>query len=184
MLINCPECNGSISSMAQICPHCGYPLGAAKSIEYIPSSGSVVTYTDPQFDQLIRKAERDKANRGSILLLIAAILGLAYITYSFYYWLGVSNDAVNTINNMTNSFGSIGASLGAGIAVKMVTPHLICTGIAVLFNILTIFIKNKWFALTAGILYSVAMVLFFYYFFFVIAQALLCYIAFARMANQ
>lgn len=25
-LINCPECNGKVSDMANICVHCGYPL--------------------------------------------------------------------------------------------------------------------------------------------------------------
>ena len=40
------------------------------------------------------------------------------------------------------------------------------------------------FALTAGILYAVAMVLFPVYFFFVIVQMILCFVAFAKMRKQ
>ena len=39
------------------------------------------------------------------------------------------------------------------------------------------------FALTAGILYAVAMVLFPVYFFFVLIQMILCFVAFAKMSK-
>ena len=32
-LIVCPECNGTVSDKATMCPHCGYPM-AAKDIDY------------------------------------------------------------------------------------------------------------------------------------------------------
>lgn len=29
-LINCPECNGTVSDCAILCPHCGYPISKAR----------------------------------------------------------------------------------------------------------------------------------------------------------
>jgi hypothetical protein len=40
------------------------------------------------------------------------------------------------------------------------------------------------FALVAGILYAVAMVLFLAYFFFVLAQMILCFVAYAKMPKK
>lgn len=32
-LSNCPECHGTVSSFASICPHCGFPLDTTSDIE-------------------------------------------------------------------------------------------------------------------------------------------------------
>lgn len=109
----------------------------------------------------------------SVLLLIAAILGAAYLVYSIVYWGGVNSAEASTAE-----------AIGAGIATALVLPHLICTGIALLFNILGWAMRHRGFALTAGILYSVAILLFAVYFMFVVIEAALCYIAFARMKKQ
>lgn len=105
----------------------------------------------------------------SVLLLIAAVLGLLYTLYSISYW---SNTGAGTDS---------AEAIGAGVATLLVMPHLLCAGLAALFNILAYLMRNRAFALTAGILYSVAMLLFPMYFMFTVIQAVLCFIAFARM---
>lgn len=105
----------------------------------------------------------------SVLLFIAALLGLIYIFYSISYW---SNAGGGTDS---------AEAIGAGVATLLVLPHLLCAGLASVFNVLAYFMRHRAFALTAGILYSVAMLLFPMYFMFTVVQAVLCYIAFARM---
>jgi len=106
--------------------------------------------------------------KGKILLLIALIIGALYLIYSFSYWGGAANST----------------DAGAGIATLLVMPHLVFTGLAVLFNALAFFMYSKPFALVAGILYSVALVLFPFYFMFVIVELVLCYVAFAKMPKK
>lgn len=107
--------------------------------------------------------------RGSVLLLIALFVGAAYLAYSASYWTGANTSGTDTDR------------LGAGIATVLVMPHLVLTILAVVFNALGLFMYSRPFTLVAAILYSVAMVLFPVYFMFVVAEAVFCYIAFARM---
>ena len=105
----------------------------------------------------------------SVLLIIALVLGAGYLAYSAVYWGGAVSEA------------SGAKGVGAELAAMLVMPHLIVTGIAVLFNLLGVVMNKTGFALTAGILYSVAMILFAAYFMFVVIEAVLCFIAYARM---
>ncbi len=106
----------------------------------------------------------------SKLLLIAAIIGSLYVVYLISYFTGVNTDT-----------SSSSEALGAALATAMVAPHMVLTGIAVIFNWLSFCLKARWAALTAGILYAVAMVLFIAYFMFVIIEMILCFIAYAKM---
>ena len=106
----------------------------------------------------------------NILLLIALLLGAAYLVYSAVYWGGA-----------VGGEGSGTEQAGAAIASVIVLPHLLLTAIAVLFNALAMFMNKHGFALAAGILYVVAAILFPVYFMFVIVQAILCFIAYATM---
>ena len=105
----------------------------------------------------------------SKILLISAILSTVYFIYLISYFSG----------NIASSEGA--EALGAGIAAALVAPHMICVGIAVIFNWIGFAMKISWAALTAGILYAVSMVLMFIYFFFVILQTVLCFLAYAKM---
>lgn len=117
--------------------------------------------------------EKAKKNK---LLVVALVLGLAYVVYSLWYWFG---------GGAAGSVGADSASqAGAGLAAALVMPHLILTILAVVFNALATALSKPGFALTAGILYAVAMVLFPVYFFFVIAQMILCFVAFAKMRKK
>ena len=106
----------------------------------------------------------------SILLLIAGVLGLAYAIYLVVYFAGVNESAEG-----------VGEAIGAGLATAMVTPHMICTIIAVIFNILGWAMSKAGFALVAGILYAVAAVIFVTYAMFVVVQMILCFIGYARL---
>lgn len=106
----------------------------------------------------------------SIPLLISAILGVAYAIYIIVYFGSVGSNAQN-----------VSEAIGTGIATALVLPHIICTVIAVIFNILAWALNKKAFALVAGILYAVAAVLFFLYALFVIVQMILCFVGFAKL---
>ena len=104
-----------------------------------------------------------------ITLLIAALLGTAYLIYLFTY------------------FGGIGAgtdsaeAVGAGVAVALALPHMLFVGLAVIFNWLGWLMKLRWSALVAGILYAVSMLMMIIYAPFVLIQMILCFVGFARM---
>lgn len=102
-------------------------------------------------------------------LLVSFILGAIYAIYLIAYFGGAIG-------------GSDGAEqVGAALATALVTPHMICVVLAVIFNGLGVFMNKRGFALTGGILYAVAMVIFIPYFFFVIAQMILSFVGFAKM---
>ena len=52
-MVNCPECDGKVSTLAEVCPHCGYPLKPQKAQdeEYVLSRGSGV---ESQFASTLR----------------------------------------------------------------------------------------------------------------------------------
>lgn len=106
----------------------------------------------------------------SVLLLIAAILGVAYAIYSIVYWSGANS-----------SSGDAAAAIGAGIATVLVMPHMICAVLAAIFNVLGWAMSSRGFALTGAILYAVAAVLFPVYAMFVIIQMILSFVGFVRL---
>ena len=114
--------------------------------------------------------ERTKISK---LLLISFILGILYIAYSAVYWTGAIDPNTSTAEQA-----------GSGLAIAIVTPHLVATSLAVIFNGLGLFMKKRGFALTGAILYAVAIVLFPVYFMFVIIQMILSFIGFAKMKKE
>lgn len=112
----------------------------------------------------------EKSMRKSKLLLVSLVIGVLYLLYSLNYWFGANAGA---------SSGSEAA--GVAIASAIVMPHLVCTLVAVVFNALGFFMNKSSFALVAGILYAVALVLFFAYFMFVIVEMVLSFVAYAQM---
>lgn len=109
----------------------------------------------------------------NVLLIISAVLGVAYMIYSAWYWLGGSAAAA--------AGSGSSAELGSALAAALVTPHLVVALIAVIFNVLALVMNKAAFALVAGILYAVSILLFFAYFMFVIIEMVLCFVAFAKM---
>ena len=111
--------------------------------------------------------------KGTIPLLLSAIIAIAYLVYALKHFVGGTVNAQET--------GEVLASL---VASALVSPHLICTGVATLMNLFALFFKRHGFALTAGILFIIAMVLFPMYFMFVLLEAILCFIGYARMKDS
>jgi len=109
----------------------------------------------------------------SKLLMISLVLGVLYIAYSIFYWSGAFTSDLS---------GS--EKIGGGLAIAIVTPHLVATSLAVIFNALGLFMRKRGFALTGAILYAVAIVLFPLYFMFVIIQMILSFIGFAKMKKE
>jgi len=68
----------------------------------------------------------------NVLLLIAFLLGLAYMLYSMSYVVG---------GRVGDSSGTEQA--GAAIAAMLVGPHLVVTFVAVVFNGLGLFFKEE-----------------------------------------
>ena len=105
----------------------------------------------------------------SKLLLASAIIGTAYLIYLIVYFSG----------GIVSSEGS--EAIGAGLAAALVTPHMVCVGIAAIFNWLGWGLKARWAALVAGIMYAVSMVFMFMYAMFVVLEMIFCFVAFAKM---
>lgn len=112
----------------------------------------------------------------SVALIIAAVLSALYMVYSTWYWFG--GGAASQVGT------GAAAQLGGAIAVALVAPHLVATFVAFVFNVLALFMDRAGFALVAGILYAVAMVLFIAYFMFVVIQTVLCFVAYAKMCRR
>ena len=73
----------------------------------------------------------------SKLLLVAAILGTAYLIYLISYFTG-----------------AIGEEAVSGtIATALVTPHMVCVGIAAIFNWIGWAMSVRWGALVADLFY-------------------------------
>lgn len=108
-------------------------------------------------------------NKKNIPLLVALVIGAAYMVYSFVYWGGA------------NGSGTDAEQAGAALATALVMPHLVVSFLAVVFNALGFFMDKRGFALTAGILYAVGMVLFPPYFMFLIVEMVLAFVGFAKM---
>lgn len=75
----------------------------------------------------------------SIPLLISWIIGSAYAVYLPAYF-------GSTIGGSTDTAEAVGAS----IAAALVTPHIICVCLAVIFNILSWAANIRWAALCGG----------------------------------
>ena len=71
--------------------------------------------------------------------------------------------------------------VAGAIAIMLVLPHVLLVVIALLFNVLGRTMNSPGFALTSGILYLVSIVFMPIYFIFVIAQSVLCFVAYGRM---
>ena len=102
--------------------------------------------------------------RRSIILLLASLVATACFAYVVSYMSGVNT-----------------GETGAAIAMAMATPSVICSGIGTLFCWIGWFSRRRGFALTAGILFAVAMVLMIPWLMFNVIQMVLAFIAFATM---
>lgn len=108
-------------------------------------------------------------NKHSKTLLVSAILAIFYCSYIIGYFLG----------GVTGTDGA--EQLGASIATAIVMPHIILVVLATIFNWVAYFSNKRGFALTAGILFSVAGVVFLPYIFFVIPSLVLSFVGYSKL---
>ena len=110
----------------------------------------------------------------SFCLFLSAIIGTIYAVVILKHFYNISYTAVQ--DGTISAFG-----LGSLAATALVTPHLLLLALAVIFNWLGFFGNKRGFALTAGILYSAAAVVFLIYAAFVILEIVFSFIGFARL---
>lgn len=107
-------------------------------------------------------------NRSKVLFA-SSILGTLYVLYLTIHFFGgifTSNDAAETV--------------GFTIATALIMPHLIFVLLSVCFNWLAFFMVSKPFAITSGVLYVVAGLVFMLYIFFVLPMIILSFIGVAK----
>lgn len=108
----------------------------------------------------------------NLLLLISAVIGLAYSIYIISHFSGAMS-------------GSTGAeAAGAAIATALVTPHMILVVLATIFNWVAWFTNKAGFALVSGILYAVGGVVFLGYFLFVVPSMVLSFVGYAQLKSH
>ena len=106
----------------------------------------------------------------NVLLIISAILGLAYTIYLIVYFTGA--------NAGTSSDAE---AVGTALATALVLPHLILVALGTIFNIIAVFTNKRGLALTAGILYAVGALFFLVYALFVVPMIVLSFVGFAQL---
>lgn len=106
-------------------------------------------------------------------LMISGILGLIYAIF-----------LISNFGGAVFGASSDAEAVGGAIATALVTPHMICVVLAVIFNIIGAFYNKSGFALTGGILYAVGGVLFLLYMPFVIPMIVLSFVGYSKLKKR
>ena len=149
------------------------PLKSSGNIDWFPPKGgniAIFFYLLCSWYKIYLINERRYIMKRNKLLLVSGILGTAYLAYIIIYFL---TNAVNSSDSLVQ--------VGSALAFVLLTPHMIFVGIALFFNWLAFLLKARWSALLAGIIYCISMLLFVSFFWGVIAEMVLCIVAFAQM---
>lgn len=96
------------------------------------------------------------------LVLVSFVISLVVMVHSFNYWMGATGDFSGTLGFI------------------FVLPNLIFLTIGFILNSIALFKENKWLIFTAGLMYSIAILLFLPYVVFSIAQSIMCFISFSK----
>lgn len=144
------------------CPECGKEI--SNQAYRCPNCGILINLNTVQVP--VKK-------KGLVCSWVSMIITSIYAGYSIPYWIDTSS-----------SEGGVIDVIAGGVAATLVFPHLVSAVIALIFNMFAIAMYKPGFALTSAILYSVSLILFPMYWWFVVAQAVLMYIAFARMKSS
>lgn len=78
------------------------------------------------------------------------------------------------------SSGTGAEQVGGAIATALVTPHMVCVWLGIIFGWLGFFMKASWAALVAAIMFSVGAVIFLLYALFLIPSIILGFIGYAN----
>ena len=111
------------------------------------------------------------ANKSKVLF-ISSLLVLAYTAFLSVHFFGGTMNAETEIEALAGIF-----------ATALVLPHIIAVAVGTLLCILAFFLNVKWLAITAGISFIVAAVLFVLYGLFVLPMIILCFVGAAMVGK-
>lgn len=109
----------------------------------------------------------ERSRKYSICLGISSIVSLIYVIYQI---------AHIVISYQQASMQTVGTQIGTGIGITLSLPHLLFVILATIFVIVAFFTNGFGFAISAGVLFSVAGVLLFVWFPFVIPSIVFTFI--------
>ena len=110
---------------------------------------------------------------GNLLIELSAGAGVVYLLYLAYTFYSSYQESADAFYH-----------IGIGLAYAIMMPHLICTIIAVILNIISIFVDNNAILLISAILYTVAMILLFGTFYYLLISTVLMYVAFCIFSKD
>lgn len=114
-LIKCPECGKEISTMADSCPNCGYPLK-----KDIPEGHKAFSIPQSELDRMgTVKPIVNKADYKSTTRMVIGIIMLVLSAFILF-----QSCAVGVANSFENPMGNDG-SLGFAFAISMVVFGII-----------------------------------------------------------
>ena len=106
----------------------------------------------------------------SVALLIGAIIGTICVAYVYSY-----------MSSASGKISSDAYSVGVAIGLSIATPSIVCAAIATVFAWIGWATCTRGFALTAGVLYAVAMALLFAWALFWVLEMILCFVGYSKM---
>lgn len=116
----------------------------------------------------------------SLMLLIAAILGLIFFIVLVSQYAGIGS----TLDKQADSAEELGFQLGTMIGAALLLPQLVASGIAVILNAVGWGIRSRGFALAGAIVYCVAAVLMIINAPFLLPSIVLSFVGFAKMGKE
>ena len=84
-LINCPECNQEVSSLASECPKCAYPISGGGSTQ--ASGGRVQTIEKTGKKYKLQKMLSSILIIAGVIAIALAASGIGQVGSLSYYWL-------------------------------------------------------------------------------------------------
>ena len=108
----------------------------------------------------------------SVALFIGTVIATIYAIYLVSYFSGVTNSA------------STSEQIGGAIATALVTPHMVCVWLGVIFGWLGFILIKPWAALVSAILYVIAAVLFLMYTLFLLPSIILGFVGYGTTKKK
>ena len=125
-----------------------------------------------------RRATPQVKSRRSLVLLLAAVIGLIF---SIVLVTGTFGQANKVMSATANTAEDAGRQLGAAIGTALMMPQMIASAVATLLAFLGWGTSLRGFALAAGIVFIVAAVLMIINALFLLPSTILSFVAYSRM---
>lgn len=151
-----------------ICKRCKQDMYVKNfdGVNYFVCDTCKIKFPVPEDDECESYSEYKPINK---CLLISFVWGLCYLAYMGIVW-----------GQIYGSGTTHSEVLGISVAMVLVAPHLVFTFLGIIFNMLGLFLRNRWFALSGAILYTIALLILIPYFVFLLVPIILSFIGFAK----